>query len=146
MVLFNLGFISFVQNILLFLLTSPYLSTRESTDFRNYLVMLIGDKTPINSADILLTVAFIGCLSLETIADEQQWIYQNAKHAKPAKETRSASKQARVASYCQPEDLQRGFIAGGLFKYSRHPNFACEQAIWFIFYAFGCNATVCVSH
>lgn len=104
--------------------------------------MLIGQKTPINSIDLLFTVAFITCLSIETVADEQQWTYQNTKHTAPAKATRSASKQALVAPYCKPEDLQRGFITGGLFRYSRHPNFASEQAIWYVFYAFGCNGTV----
>ena len=104
--------------------------------------MLVGNKTPINYVDMICIAAMIACISIETIADQQQWIFQNAKRATPSKSTRSHSKQAPAASYCQPEDLKRGFITGGLFKYSRHPNFAGEQTIWFIFYAFACNATV----
>ena len=36
---------------------------------------------------------------------------------------------------------QRGFVTTGLWKYSRHPNFAAEQAIWVLFYQWGCFAS-----
>lgn len=35
-------------------------------------------------------------------------------------------------------DLERGFIASGLFAYSRHPNFFAEQTIWFAMYQWAC--------
>jgi len=110
--------------------------------FRNYLVMLAGPETPINYLDVICLTFVIASLAIETLADEQQWVYQSAKHATPSKSTRSHSKESSAASYCQPEDLQRGFITGGLFRYSRHPNFTCEQLNWYLFYAFGCIATV----
>lgn len=44
-------------------------------------------------------------------------------------------KQA-VMPYCTPEDAQRGFVTKGLWAWSRHPNFACEQVTWWILYAF----------
>ena len=106
------------------------------------MVLLIGSDTPVNENDLLCIVWLITCLGVETAADEQQWVYQNAKHATPSKSTRSHSRQSSLPSYCQPADLKRGFITGGLFRYSRHPNFACEQAIWCLFYFFGCIATV----
>jgi steroid 5-alpha reductase family enzyme len=111
---------------------------------RNYLVLLIGDDTPVNYKDIVCITALVASISLETLADEQQWKYQNTKHAKPSiseSKNPSASSSSSV-SYCKPEDLKRGFLTGGLFRYSRHPNFACEQANWYFFYAFGCIATV----
>jgi steroid 5-alpha reductase family enzyme len=105
--------------------------------------MLIGYETPINYQDVLCMTALIASISLETLADEQQWIYQNAKHTKPSEPSRAQGKNISASvSYCEPEDLKRGFITGGLFRYSRHPNFACEQANWYLFYAFGCIATV----
>lgn len=37
-------------------------------------------------------------------------------------------------------DLDRGFITSGLWAYSRHPNFAAEQLIWFMLYQWSCYA------
>jgi steroid 5-alpha reductase family enzyme len=31
-------------------------------------------------------------------------------------------------------DLDRGFLVAGLWSWSRHPNFAAEQAVWLAFY------------
>jgi steroid 5-alpha reductase family enzyme len=42
--------------------------------------------------------------------------------------------------YTQAE-LDRGFLASGLWGYSRHPNFAAEQTIWIFFYQWSCYAT-----
>jgi steroid 5-alpha reductase family enzyme len=104
--------------------------------------MLIGSETPMSYKDVLVITSLAASIGLETLADEQQWVYQKAKRAVPSKSTRSHSRGGSHVSYCQPEDIQRGFITGGLFRYSRHPNFACEQANWYLFYAFGCIATV----
>jgi|SRR5579859_6906403 len=104
--------------------------------------MLVGEDTPINYLDGLCIAALVSCLVIETIADEQQWTYQHIKHAAPPHPTRSATSKPSLISYCQPEDLKRGFLVGGLWKYSRHPNFACEQTIWYLFYVFGGIATV----
>ena len=41
----------------------------------------------------------------------------------------------------KPADLDRGFITSGLWGYSRHPNFAAEQSIWFILYQWSCYTT-----
>ena len=35
-------------------------------------------------------------------------------------------------------ELDRGFVVSGLWAYSRHPNFVCEQTIWFCLYQWGC--------
>ncbi|KAI9138072.1 hypothetical protein BKA69DRAFT_1127690 [Paraphysoderma sedebokerense] len=40
-----------------------------------------------------------------------------------------------------PHPYNLGFITTGLFKYSRHPNFFCEIANWFIFYLFSISAS-----
>lgn len=104
--------------------------------------MLAGDETPVNYLDVICLACIIVSMAIETLADEQQWVYQTAKHATPSKGTRSHSKESSPVSYCQPEDLRRGFITGGLYRYSRHPNFACEQLNWYLFYVFGCIATV----
>lgn len=33
-------------------------------------------------------------------------------------------------------DLERGFLSTGLWRYSRHPNFFCEQSFWCVFYLY----------
>jgi len=38
-------------------------------------------------------------------------------------------------------DLDRGFIVTGLWSWSRHPNFAAEQAIWVTLYVWSCFTT-----
>ena len=47
---------------------------------------------------------------------------------------------AIMAGYDKAE-LERGFLTSGLWGYSRHPNFAAEQSIWFFLYQWGCFAT-----
>lgn len=37
-------------------------------------------------------------------------------------------------------ELERGFVAKGLWAYSRHPNFFAEQTIWFVLYSWSCFA------
>lgn len=34
--------------------------------------------------------------------------------------------------------MDRGFVVSGLWSWSRHPNFAAEQAIWVVLYQWGC--------
>jgi steroid 5-alpha reductase family enzyme len=60
----------------------------------------------------------------ETVADQQQWRFQSDKKRREAG-------GGRVAP---------GFLTTGLFRYSRHPNFFCEQAIWWSLYLFGVAA------
>ena len=66
-------------------------------------------------------VLFAAFLFGESVADLQQWRFQQAK--------RAAGGQ-----------LEPGFATSGLFAYSRHPNFFFEQAQWWVFYALGATA------
>jgi steroid 5-alpha reductase family enzyme len=70
---------------------------------------------------------------IETLADQQQWSFQKAKRI--YKET------AQPPFGYTPSDLDRGFVVTGLWSWSRHPNFACEQAIWVALYQWSCFAT-----
>jgi steroid 5-alpha reductase family enzyme len=71
----------------------------------------------------------VGLLAMETIADQQQWNYQNEKHR------RKAAGKPLTGIYAL------GFATTGLWKYMRHPNYAAEQAIWVCFYFFSVAAT-----
>lgn len=37
--------------------------------------------------------------------------------------------------------MDRGFVTTGLWAFSRHPNFAAEQAVWCCLYQWSCYAT-----
>lgn len=56
--------------------------------------------------------------------------FQNAK--------KTYQKNAKVPQSYEQEDLDRGFVVTGLWSWSRHPNYAAEQAIWILIYQWGC--------
>jgi len=60
-------------------------------------------------------------------------------------EYQAAKKQYQTTAkvprgYTQVE-MDRGFVASGLWAFSRHPNFAAEQTIWFLLYQWSCFTT-----
>lgn len=114
--LFNLGFVSLYQVLLLLLITLPS-------------VAAAGAARPLNLLDAGAAGLFIAFLLLETAADEQQYEFQQEKHRR------------RAAGESLDADMARGFRTTGLFALARHPNFAAEQAIWCAFYLFGVAAT-----
>lgn len=117
-VLFNITFICFFQLMLLFLIASPAEAAYRQAGI-----------APLTSVDMLLLVAFVTLLSIETIADQQQWVFQNEKY--------------RLRAEREPleGDYRLGFLTHGLFAYSRHPNFCAEISMWWVMYLFGVNAT-----
>ncbi len=110
--LFNLFFISFYQNILIWLITVPAIYAHKSA------------ITPLGTTDYLIAGILLFFLIVETTADQQQWNFQNEKH--------------RRIKACTNTELpySRGFAHTGLWKLMRHPNYACEQAIWITFFFF----------
>ncbi|HET8990760.1 MAG TPA: DUF1295 domain-containing protein [Acidimicrobiales bacterium] len=111
--LFNLGFIVLAQNALLVLITTPawraYQHRRDAH---------------LGLADALVAALFLIALALETLADEQQWRFQETKRF------------ARAAG----RPLEAHFLTTGLFAYSRHPNYFFELAQWWLVYALGALA------
>ena len=69
---------------------------------------------------------------IEFFADQQQWVFHKAKTA--------YNKHAKVPSEYKytREQLDRGFNTSGLCAWSRHPNFAAEQAFWVALYQWAC--------
>jgi steroid 5-alpha reductase family enzyme len=111
--LFNLFFISIYQNVLILLFCLPAFTVYEA------------DGASPGIWDVVLAVAFLAFLAGEGVADQQQWAFHHWKTAE-----RAAGRT--------PEP---GFLATGLFRVSRHPNFFFEQAQWWVFYGFGVAAT-----
>lgn len=84
-------------------------------------------------ADTVVTRVFIVLVVLEYFADGQMWDYQQAKKQYQA--------TAKVPAGYTRAEMDRGFCTKGMWKYSRHPNFAAEQAIWLLLYQWACWLT-----
>lgn len=115
-VLFNLLFISAYQMGLILLITLP-------------IVKSMGSEVPLGWADYLLASLLIGFVVIEYIADHQQYVYQEQKHA-----LKREGKD--LGSY-----YGKGFTHTGLWAWMRHPNYMGEQAVWVVFYFFSVVAT-----
>ena len=115
--LFNFFFISFYQNFLIFLFSTPMLLTA-----------LYPEKN-LNIVDIIAGIFMLGFIITEGIADTQLFRFQQAK------------KSGKDPDGRYRESLSKGFFKEGLWKYSRHPNFTCEQGVWISFYFFGVAAS-----
>lgn len=127
MVVFNLIFISFYQNWLLLYIASPSLvawsmameqTNSNSVDDANVEVQIF-DLSHLNAIDGVATFLFLFALVIESIADNQQYRFQNKKHALMSTD---------------------GFCQSGLFAIVRKPNYAAEQLIWISYYLFSIAA------
>lgn len=110
--LFNLGFIAGYQHVLLLLISLPAW------------VAMKHASTPMGTLDHVAAVGFVLLLVGETVADEQQWRFHVAKRERIAKGGPATPR----------------FLTTGLWSLSRHPNFFCEQAQWWMLYLFGVAA------
>ncbi|MDE3007681.1 MAG: DUF1295 domain-containing protein [Acidobacteriota bacterium] len=111
--LFNFFFIAFYQNVLLLLISLPALDVYQHR------------QRALTPADAMLAALFVLCLVLETVADNQQWRFQQEKYRQ------IELGRAPTVRFCQ----------SGLFRYSRHPNYFFEIAQWWVVYLFGAIAS-----
>jgi len=114
--LFNLFFICFYQNTLIFLFTLPVLSG------------LAENAAPVGLWDYLLAAVYVGLVIMEYIADQQQYDFQTEKY-------RRINAGEPLGEYAD------GFVQTGLWSKMRHPNYFAEQSIWVVFYLFSVAAT-----
>lgn len=128
LVVWSFGFLAFTQSLILFAIAAPA-----------YIFLVIGSiplrdtADSFNILDTIISQGLVILLLLEIIADQQQWGYQTAKA--------EYKKSGDIYPGYAQEDLDRGFIVSGLWALSRHPNFACEQAIWCVIYVWTCVTT-----
>ena len=83
--------------------------------------------------DLAFAGGILSLVALIATADQQQWNFQNAKYAYRA----SAKSQPGYTN----AELDLGCCTRGRGRHSRHPNFACEQAVWVTLYLWSCAAT-----
>ncbi|KAF9473798.1 integral membrane protein [Pholiota conissans] len=131
----NLTFIAVTQNVLLLLLGLPA-----------YTASVLQPHTALGTSDYALAAVALSLLAIEATADNQQFAFHAWKHAYLAKEKakENGGKAEAVKKYnakehwpgsrlaWTPADAKRGFVTRGLWRYSRHPNFACEQSFWWV--------------
>ncbi|KAI9715324.1 MAG: hypothetical protein M1828_000889 [Chrysothrix sp. TS-e1954] len=124
--LFDVVFISILQNLLLFTITTP-----------TYILLLTSQTTPntLATSDMAFAVLIVSLVITSAIADQQQWNYYTARTT-----YRSTAKVPQDSPY-NAISLDRGFNTHGLWAWSRHPNFAAEQGVWIALFQWSCYAT-----
>ena len=115
--LFNLFFISGYQNVLILLFTLPTI------------VVLQNPGKALGAFDYVIAGLMFFFIFFEMVADIQQWKFQSKKKALVK------SGQELTGEY------KKGFLDTGLWRFSRHPNYFAEQAIWVCFYLFSVSAS-----
>ena len=118
--IFDLGFISIWQNVVVLGITLPAVAIMSSTEALSVFDIIAG---------VLMFAAFI----YEVIADRQQNKFQVKKY----EYLNSGMKLEEL-----PEPYNRGFNVSGLWARSRHPNYIGEQLIWVALYLFVVGAGV----
>ena len=115
--LFNLFFISFYQNMLIFLFSTPLL------------VAAANDANQLNIIDLIAAFLMLLFILAESLADNQLFRFQTEK------------KGLQKGTPVYGKSLVNGFMREGFWEHVRHPNFASEQAIWACFYLFSVAAS-----
>jgi steroid 5-alpha reductase family enzyme len=115
--IFNLLFISFYQNIVIFLFSSPLL------------LAALHPEKQITIIDLVAGILMVTFIITESISDNQLFKFHQEKKNSEKEENK------------YKKSLKKGFLTEGLWRYVRHPNFTSEQAIWICFYFFGVAAS-----
>ncbi|KAH7106431.1 DUF1295-domain-containing protein [Auriculariales sp. MPI-PUGE-AT-0066] len=116
--LFSLFFIAIAQNIILFIFGLPAYSSLTETS-----------NIPLGFSDFALAGISLTLVALEFVSDNQQYAYQTWKRTSATKVDSSYAWPGARLAFTEA-DRSRGFITRGLWGWSRHPNFACEQSFW----------------
>lgn len=117
-VIFDFLFISIYQNLLVLMTTLP-------------IVAAMGASKPFGWLDAAAAVLMAFFIVYEGIADIQQWRFQSVKWGM----IRSGKTLQEL-----PAPYNLGFNTSGLWRFSRHPNYLGEQAVWVSFYLFSIAA------
>jgi len=114
--LLNLTFIAIIQNLILFVIALPVYEAVKQP------------HAPLETSDYVLFIAGLVINAIELTADNQHQSFHRYKR------TGEIDKNEWFGVNIQwtPEDAKRGFITKGLWAWSRHPNFICEQSCWVI--------------
>ncbi|QYF74697.1 DUF1295 domain-containing protein [Cryobacterium sp. PAMC25264] len=106
----NLVFISVTQNLLLLMIALP-----------GWIVLQHPGRFGV--PELAATALFLAFLAGESVADQQQWRFQQKR------------RRLQAEGAADP-----GFLRSGLFRFSRHPNYFFEIAQWWTVAVFGALA------
>jgi steroid 5-alpha reductase family enzyme len=103
-----------IQNLILFVAVLPVYEAAKQP------------HTSLETSDYVLFVVGLAINAIEFLADNQHQSFHKYKA------TGKIEKNEWIGVNIQwtPEDGKRGFITKGLWAWSRHPNFVCEQLCW----------------
>lgn len=93
-------------------------------------------STPVlNVVDFFLLLLGLAFVFIEYKADNAMFAFQSTKHSKmSSSEIIHPPRSSTISNAPQPTPYPRshhpGFLVNGLFRWSRHPNFAAEQLFW----------------
>lgn len=110
--LFDLGFISIYQNVLVLAICLPG-------------VAIMGSSKGFGWIDAIVILVAIGFLILELVADENQWKFHQTK-----KEYLESGLKLEEL----PSPFNLGFNTTGIWGLMRHPNYLGEQGFWLSLY------------
>lgn len=106
--------IAFIQNVILFVLAIPAQ------------VAALQQPEHLSTSDYLLAILALVDIAVEFVADNQQYSFHTYKRT--GVHEKNEWPGARIQ--WSPADAKRGFVTRGLWAWSRHPNFFCEQSFW----------------
>lgn len=115
--IFNLLFIAIYQQLLFILFTS----------FLHFLPM--DSHIKISPFALFSCILFFVFLAIETLADQQQYVFQQSKYGLLPKKEKWKT------------DYEQGFRTTNLFSRSRHPNYFGEIGVWWSLYFYGSFTT-----
>jgi len=150
---FNLVFISLYQNYLLLAIATPSLVAwsmamkgvhcriGEGGDG----VTIVGAPPPLNILDGVACFLFVVFLTMEAIADNQQYSFQNKKREWKSRVGTEgggfASAIKSISSHTTFKEYTDGYCQSGLFAIVRKPAYAAEQSIWISYHLFSVAAS-----
>jgi steroid 5-alpha reductase family enzyme len=115
--IFNLLFISFYQNLLILLFSSPLM------------MAAMYSQKGLTLLDGIAAVMMLLFIIIESTADNQLFQFHKMKQ------------NPQIPRKVFQKSLEEGFLSEGFWRVLRHPNFTSEQAIWICFYLFGVAAS-----
>lgn len=108
-------------------LTVQFFADQQQWNYQNYKRGLDPQERPLRDS-VTITTSIETAKSTKAIQGSTSAAEVVAKSTE--KVVRKPTKPQTVMPYSQLEDVDRGFVTRGLWAWSRHPNFACEQTTW----------------